>query len=108
MDGIGPDDGYGSGIWRPFPHQAHGMPMVFAYLGSVFTVLAASATIIIWLNRPIPVPHTLYYLVSVTLPFMWRSGFILVPLVILLTGLLTCRTTTDPFRHAKRISGTDF
>jgi hypothetical protein len=105
-------DGHGAGIWWPFwvaascvsyggfaisawavarLHGAHGMPMLLAYLASVLTVLIASSVFIAWINRPIGVPHTLFYFVSVTLPYLWHSGFILVPLVMLLTGLLSCR-----------------
>jgi hypothetical protein len=112
-------DGYGAGLWSPFwiaascvsycgfaisawavvrLHAAHGIAMVLAYLASVLTALVASAAIIDWLARPIALPHTLYYLVSVTLPFMWRSGFILVPLVMLLTGLVSCRTAAAQYR----------
>ena len=107
------EDGYGAGLWWPFwvaascvsycgfaisawavarLHGAYGMAMVLAYLASVLTALVASAAIIDWLARPIALPHTFYYVVSVALPFMRRSGFILVPLVILLTGLVSCRT----------------
>ena len=71
------------------------MPMVVAYLGSVLAVLVsfmAAAMLLGWLSRPTPLPHTLFYFVSVTLPYVWHSGFILVPLVMLLTGLLSCRT----------------
>jgi hypothetical protein len=112
-------DGYGAGLWWPFwvaascvsyagfaisawavarLHGAYGMAMVFAYLASVLTALVASAGVIDWLARPIALPHTFYYLVSVALPFMWRSGFILVPLVILLTGLVSCRTAPAQYR----------
>ncbi len=120
-------DGYGSGVWWPFhiaativsysgfsisawavarSHGAHAMPMVIAYLSSVFAVLMsfmASATLFGWLSRPTPVPHTLFYLVSVTLPYVWYSGFILVPLVMLLTGLLSCRTAVDQFRASRQV-----
>ena len=108
-------DGHGAGVWWPFhiaaaivsyagfsistwavarSHGAHTMAMVCAYLGSVVAVLMsfmALATLFGWLDRPTPLPHTLFYLVSVTLPYVWHSGFILVPLVMLLTGLFSCR-----------------
>ena len=108
-------DGYGLAVWRPFhiaaaivsyggfsvsawavarSHAAHAMPMVLAYLVSVFAVLVSfmvSAMFFGWLNRPTPLPHTLFYLVSITLPYVWHSGFILAPLVILLTGVFSCR-----------------
>jgi hypothetical protein len=120
-------DGYGDWRWSPFwvaascvsycgfaisawavarLHAAHGMAMVLAYLASVLTVLVASAAVIDWLSRPIALPHTFYYLVSVALPFMWRSGFILVPLVILLTGLVSCRTAPAQYRASGPASHT--
>lgn len=108
-------DGYGAGVWWPFniaaaivsyagfsistwavarSHRSHALAMVVAYSCSVVVVLVsfmASAMLFGWLNRPTPLPHTLFYLVSVTLPYVWHSGFILVPLVMLLTGLVSCR-----------------
>jgi hypothetical protein len=106
------EDGYGAGFWWPFwvaascvsyggfaisawavarLHSAYGMGMVTAYLGSVLVALSVAAAIIAWIPRPLPLPHPLYYIVSVGLPFVWHSGFILVPLVMLLTGLISCR-----------------
>jgi hypothetical protein len=36
----------------------------------------------------VPVPHTLFYLVSVSLPHHWRSGLLLAPVVTLLGGIV--------------------
>lgn len=109
------EDGYGAGFWWPFwvaascvsyggfaistwvmarCHSALAMASVTAYLVSVLVVLSLAVAIVEWVARPLPLPHTLYYVVSVGLPFLWHSGFVLVPLVILLTGLTSCRTTT--------------
>ena len=49
-------------------------------------------------DMPIGAPHTLYYFVSVVLPFTRRSGFVLVPLVIFFTGLFSCRTAVEMTR----------
>jgi hypothetical protein len=51
-------------------------------------VLAASALVLEVLMRrgPVPVPHPLFYLVSVTLPYHWRTGFLFVPFLMLLSG----------------------
>ena len=108
-------DGYGEGYWWPFwvaatcvsysgfaisawavarAHAASGMAMVTAYLGSVLVALSLAAAIVEWVPRPLAVPHTLYYVISVGLPFVWHSGFILVPMVVLLTALFSCRTTS--------------
>jgi len=104
--------GYGSQTWWPFQlsaafvsysgfafsawavarlHRNHTVPMLLAYLASVSTALVASAAIISWLGAGVPVPHSLFYLVSVTLPYQWRSGFVLVPVIILLSGLCGSR-----------------
>jgi hypothetical protein len=69
------------------------MAMVTAYLGSVLVALSVAAAIVEWVPRPLPLSHTLYYVVSVGLLFVWHSGFIFVPLVMLLTGLFSCRIT---------------
>jgi hypothetical protein len=104
-------DGYGAGLWWPFWIAAsvvsysgfaisagavarlHGMTMVAAYLGSVLAALSVGAAIVAWVPRPVGVPHTLYYVIAVGLPFVWHSGFVLVPIVMLVTGLLSCRTS---------------
>jgi hypothetical protein len=112
------EDGYSAGLWWPFWvaascvsyagfaisawavarfHTAGSMGMVTAYTGSVLIALSVAATIVEWVARPLPLPHTLYYVVSVGLPFVWHSGFILVPLVMLLTGLLSCRAAAAQF-----------
>lgn len=110
---------YATGFWWPFQITAavvsysgfalsaiivgrmnkhDGASMLVAYTGSIFVVLAASAAVIEILTRQngaVPVPHTLFYIVSVALPFHWRSGLLLAPMIVLITGLLA-RTTTDP------------
>ncbi len=109
------DVGYGTGYWWPFHvsativsyagfaistlavvrlHRNRAMPMVLAYLCSVIAALAVSAAIAAWLVRPTPLPHTLFYFVSVGLPYVWRSGFVLVPVVIVLSGLLGTSLST--------------
>jgi hypothetical protein len=103
--------GYGTGIWWPFQICAalvsytgfalsalvvarlhRGNPaMLLAYVASVTAGLIVSAVILeVLIHRydGVPVPHTLFYLVSVTLPFHWRSGLLLVPSIMLVCGLL--------------------
>jgi hypothetical protein len=103
--------GYGSGIWWPFwlsagfvsyggfalsagavtgLHRRHAAPMLLMYAGSLFAVLLASAATISWLGPgPVRVPHTLFYIVSVTLSYQWRSGFVFVPVLFILVGILS-------------------
>jgi hypothetical protein len=104
---------YQTGVWWPFAiaawmvsyagfvisaavvarvHRRHAGPMLVAYAASMLVVLAVSAVLIevlsrLWDNR-VPVPHTLFYVVSVALPFHWRSGLVLAPATILVAGLL--------------------
>lgn len=52
-----------------------------AFLGAVFFIEVVMA------GQPVPVPHTLFYVVSLSLPHLFRSGFVLVPIVIVLAGL---------------------
>jgi hypothetical protein len=76
-------------------HRQHGAAMLVAYTVSVMIVLAASAVLIEVLTRRnggVPVPHALFYIVSVTLPYHWRSGLLLAPAIVLLVGLLSNRS----------------
>jgi hypothetical protein len=100
--------GYGTHIWWPFQicatlvsYAGFAMSawivgrvyrtspaMLLAFVASVVAVLAASALVLEILMRrgPVPVPHPLFYLVSVTLPYQWRTGFLFVPFLMLLSG----------------------
>jgi hypothetical protein len=70
--------------------RLHTGPMLLIFAVSVFAVLLASAATLAWLGPgPVGVPHTLFYIVSVTLPYQWRSGFVFVPLIMLLVGVLS-------------------
>jgi len=104
---------YQTGVWWPFAitawmvsyagfivsaavvarvHRRQAGPMLVAYAFSMLVAQMASAVTIevlsrLWDNR-VPVPHTLFYLVSVALPYHWRSGLVLAPATILAAGLL--------------------
>jgi hypothetical protein len=67
--------------------------MLLAYAASVMLVLAAFD---VWMEtamagQRVPIPHPLFYAVSVALPFHWRSGLLLAPLVIMGVGVLAAR-----------------
>jgi hypothetical protein len=69
-------------------------PILLAYTASVFIVLVVSAVLIEMLttrNGAVPVPHPLFYIVSVSLRYQWRSGLLLAPCIILVVGLLMIR-----------------
>jgi hypothetical protein len=72
-------------------------PMLVAYAASVVVVLAASAGLIEVLTRQygnLAVPHALFYAVSVTLPYQWRSGLVLAPMIVLVAGFIGCRRSS--------------
>jgi hypothetical protein len=74
-------------------HRRHAGPMLIAYAASMLLVLTASAVLIEILTRRnggVPVPHTLFYVISVALPYHWRSGLLCAPLTILVVGLMGC------------------
>jgi hypothetical protein len=82
--------GFAISAWAVVRSQRdHALPMLLAYLVSVVVVLTSAATFLAWRARPIAVPHPLFYVVSPTLPYVWRAGLLLVPLVILIVGLWT-------------------
>jgi hypothetical protein len=78
-------------------------PMLIAYALSMLLALVASTAIIEILTLRIlmvPVPHTLFYVVSVALPYYWWSGLVLAPLTILIVGALA-----SPRRNLRRPDG---
>ena len=106
--------GYRTGVWPPFWIAA----FVCSYLGfavSAWTVAKAFrrdagpilmlhvASVLVAMGvavliaelrspNPTPVPHVLFPLVSVALPYQWRSGFVLAPLTMLIAGMVASRT----------------
>jgi hypothetical protein len=72
-------------------HRGHSGPMLIAYAVTVLLVLTASAVfleVLIRRGAAVPVPHTLFYVISVALPSQWRTGLLLAPMVILGAGLI--------------------
>jgi hypothetical protein len=63
-----------------------GRPVLF-YAASVVVALAVAVTAIAWYAAPVPVPHTLFYVVMLALPYWWWSGLLIVPLLIVVGGL---------------------
>jgi hypothetical protein len=84
-------------------HRRAAGPMLIAYAASMLVVLAAAAALIEVLGRrngAVPVPHTLFYVVSVALPHWWRSGLLLAPVTILVGGALGCPRSAGTERLA--------
>ena len=68
-------------------------PLLIAYAVSMLLVLIASAVfieVLIQRKGGVPVPHTLFYVISVALPYHWRSGLLLARVTILAVGLIAC------------------
>ena len=69
----------------------HRPAMLLAYVASTFAMLAVAGLvleILIARSVAIPLPHPLFYAVFTTLPFLWHSGILLVPLTMLLCGTM--------------------
>jgi hypothetical protein len=112
---------YQTGVWWPFQiaavvvsysgfalsalavvrmNRRHAALMLIAYTASVVLVLALSAVlleILIRQNGGVAVPHPLFYVVSVTLPYQWRSGLLLAPSIVLAIGL---RISNSPMERS--------
>jgi hypothetical protein len=72
---------------------SHAGPVLMAYTVSIFLGLLSAAAVVAYLSwhyGSIRAPHALFYVVSVALPYQWRSGLLLAPAVTLLAGLLAC------------------
>jgi hypothetical protein len=111
---------YETGVWWPFwitaslvSYSGFGLsalavvrlyrppagPMLMAYAASMLLGLIASSLLIEVLTRrtgAVPVPHTLFYVVSVALPHCWRAGLLLAPMIILVAGLCGCPSSGEP------------
>jgi hypothetical protein len=85
-------------------HRRDAGPALIAYAASMLFVMAASALVVDVLARrygAVPVPHTLFYVVSVALPYHWRSGLLLAPLVVLVAGVLGCPRSNTQARLSR-------
>ena len=69
-----------------------GRPVLF-YAASVFLALFAGVTAIAWYAAPVAVPHTLFYVIVLALPYWWWSGLLIVPLLIVIGGLWRAAST---------------
>jgi len=105
--------GYSQWIWPPFwltawlvsytgfaisgriVARTHSASALLAYAASTFVVLAASV-VFFGTRGPTPVPHTLFYVVSVALPYQWRTGLIVAPAVVVVAGLIPQRRRFHP------------
>jgi hypothetical protein len=74
-----------------------GRPVLF-YAASVLVALAVAVTAIAWYAVPVPVPHTLFYVVMLALPYWWWSGLLIVPLLIVAGGLWRV-ASSEPLGH---------
>ena len=69
-----------------------GRPVLF-YAASVFIALCAAVSALAWYAAPVAVPHTLFYVVVLALPYWWWSGLLIVPLLIMIGGLWRAAST---------------
>lgn len=83
--------GFALSAWAVARFQRQAPGLVVLHTATVLVGLTASALLTALHPGPTPVPHVLFPLVSVALPYQWRSGFVLVPAVMLLTGVLALR-----------------
>jgi hypothetical protein len=80
--------------------------MVVIYAASVVAALGVWELIfelILW--RPTPVPHTFFYAIFTVLPYLGRVGFVVVPFLILVGGIIGAPSRLSPEARAKRSIG---
>ncbi len=86
--------GFAISAWAVARLHGRKPQLLLAYVTTVVAALTVSAVLLEILIRragSVPVPHPLFYFVSVTLPYQWRSGFLMVPFITLLSGLAAGR-----------------
>lgn len=68
-----------------------GGPVLLLHVASVFIALVVAAITVAVLSARwgyVPVPHPLFFFLHLTLPYQWRSGIVMVPLLMLVAGIL--------------------
>jgi len=107
--------GYRTGMWPPFwtaaficsyvgfavsawtvakAFRRDAGPILMLHVASVFVAMAVAVVIVeLRAPNPTPVPHVLFPLVSVALHYQRRSGFVLVPLTMMIVGLFASSGT---------------
>jgi len=84
--------GFAVSAWIISFHRNHPGPVLMLHVASVVLAMAIAVAIVeIRAPAPTRVPHVLFPLVSVALPYQLRSGFILAPLTMVIVGLLVSR-----------------
>lgn len=108
-------DGYLTGQWAPFwgaallisyggftlsawtvtrLHRRAAGPLLILHTAAVVVAMAVVAHIVE--QGPTRVPHVFFPLVSVALPYQWRSGLLLAPVTMLLAGMRVIRNARQP------------
>jgi|SRR5262245_38245977 len=88
--------GFGASAWLVARVHRQYPAMLLAYVAVTFALLLTTGIVMDVLIRqgtPIPIVHPLFYAVSVTLPFQWHSGIVLVPLTMLFSGAIALRSS---------------
>ncbi len=83
--------GFGLSAWVVARAHRRAPGLLVLYTATVTVGLCVSATLTAMTEGPMPLPHVLFPLVSVTLPYQWRSGLVLAPAVMLLAGMVALR-----------------
>jgi hypothetical protein len=73
--------------------------LVVAYATSVWAILSSVEAWFEYVNRPVIVPRTLFYALAPSLPFLWRSGLVLIPFVVLIGGFVGLRRAFSTHRY---------
>jgi len=90
--------GFGISAWLVTRAYGRNPVILFGYVGATFALMLATAIVLEVLvrqRRPIPLWHPLFYATFTTLPYVWHSGIVLVPLAMLLCGVTALRASPN-------------
>ena len=86
--------GFGMSAWLVARLHRRNPAVLLGYVAATFALLMAAGIlleVVVLRAKPFPMWHPLFYATFTTLPFVWHSGIVLVPLTMLLCGVPALR-----------------
>jgi len=89
--------GFGISAWLVARLHRRHPALLLGYIAVTFALLMTTGIVlevVVLRGKPFPMWHPLFYATFTTLPFVWHSGIVLVPLAMLLCGATALRASS--------------